>query len=72
MNLSEEKENMVVARKVELIPWPESQGCIGCQFAALVHQSETIGSSTYICLAKDKSKVSCDNPDSINLRNTSF
>ena len=55
--------NLITAGKVDLIPWPESQGCVGCSFANLVHQSSNVGSSAYICLIKDRTKVLCDNPE---------
>lgn len=58
-----ETDNLKGPGLVNLISWPESQGCIGCKFANLVHQTNLIESSTYICLAKDKSKVFCDNPE---------
>ena len=58
-------ENLITAGPVDLIPWPESQGCIGCKFTALVNPKnpETYLDSTYVCLAKDRKKALCDNPE---------
>ena len=56
-------ENIITEGKVDLIPWPTSQGCIGCPRGNLVHQSDIVGSSTYICLAEDRTKLICDNPE---------
>ena len=58
-------ENITQTGLVELIQWPESQGCIGCPVAALVDKPEIVGSSAYICLATDRNKHFCDNPEKL-------
>lgn len=62
------KEELIIrAGQVELISWPESQGCIGCPYAGLILSSGKsvgiVGDPTYTCLCNDRSKVPCDNPE---------
>ena len=53
--------------QVELIPWPESQGCVGCKFGALVQTTDPKKhmDSAYICIAEDRKRALCDNPEKL-------
>lgn len=52
------KQEVVFKDKATIFYWPESQGCIGCDYARLIDDPDN--PSTYICLLCNQENKTCN------------